>query len=60
MAVLAEIDEAVFEAFELTAAERAYIQQRLSSFPLNRLKPRYPWDTVSKRGIKAYTEDRFA
>ena len=60
MAALNNIDQAVYAAFNLTTTEREYIEQRLSSFPLNRLTPRYPWDTVSTRGIKAYLEDRFA
>jgi hypothetical protein len=59
-AVLAKIDEAVYTMFDLTAEEKAHIEQRLGSFPLNQLQPRYPWQTVKPRPIKAYTEDRFA
>lgn len=59
MKVLGEIDEAVYEAFGLSAEERAYVEGRLASFPLNRLKPRYPWQTVKLRPVKAYLEDRF-
>jgi hypothetical protein len=59
MAVLAEIDKAVYDAFALTPAEREHIEKRLSSFPLNRLKPRYPWQTVRPRSLKTYTVDRF-
>ena len=58
-AVLAQIDEAVYTMFNLTEEEKAHIEQRLSSFPLNKLQPRYPWQTVKPRPIKAYTEDRF-
>jgi hypothetical protein len=57
--VLAEIDEAVYEMFGLTDREKIHIEQRLASFPLNKLPPRYPWQTVKPRPIKAYTEDRF-
>ena len=58
-AILAQIDEAVYTMFNLTEEEKAHIEQRLSSFPLNKLQPRYPWQTVKPRPIKAYTEDRF-
>ncbi|MEA5618899.1 N-6 DNA methylase [Cronbergia sp. UHCC 0137] len=57
--VLADIDAAVYEMFGLTDAEKAHIENRLASFPLNKLQPRYPWQTVRPRPIKAYTEDRF-
>lgn len=57
---LAQIDETVYEIFELTDAEKAHIETRLASFPLNKLQPRYPWQTVKPRPIKAYTSDRFA
>ncbi len=60
MATLAQIDETIYEMFELTEEERATIEKRLSSFPLNQLQPRYPWQTVKPRPIKTYTEDRFA
>ena len=55
---LGVVDDAVYEAFGMTDA-KAYIAQRLAAFPLNRFKPRYPWETVRPRPIKAYTEDRF-
>ncbi len=57
--VLAQIDQTVYEMFELTEEEQAHIESRLSSFPLNKLQPRYPWQTVKPRPIKAYTSDRF-
>lgn len=57
---LAQIDETVYEIFELTDAEKAHIETRLASFPLNKLQPRYPWQIVKPRPIKAYTSDRFA
>ena len=60
MEVLGEIDEAVYDAFDLEPDVREHIEQRLNSFPLNRLKPRYPWQVVKPRSLKAYTEDRFA
>ena len=59
-AALAQIDQTVYEMFELTDAEKAHIETRLTSFPLNKLQPRYPWQTVKPRPIKAYTSDRFA
>jgi hypothetical protein len=59
-AVLARIDETVYEMFELTDEEKSHIEARLASFPLNKLQPRYPWQTVKPRPIKAYTIDRFA
>jgi len=46
--------------FELTDEEKSHIETRLASFPLNKLQPRYPWQTVKPRPIKAYTIDRFA
>lgn len=59
-AVLANIDQTVYEMFGLTEEEKLHIETRLSSFPLNKLQPRYPWQTVKPRPIKAYTSDRFA
>ena len=59
-AVLANIDQTVYEMFGLTEEEKFHIETRLSSFPLNKLQPRYPWQTVKPRPIKAYTSDRFA
>ena len=53
------IDETVYEMFGMTNEEKAHIEARLNSFPLNKLQPRYPWQTVKHRTIKAYTEDRF-
>ena len=57
---LAHIDNTVYEMFELTDEEKSHIETRLASFPLNKLQPRYPWQTVKPRPIKAYTSDRFA
>ena len=59
MAALEDVDKAVYVAFGMTAEEQDYITARLSRFPLNRLQPRYPWQTVRPRPIKAYMEDRF-
>jgi len=59
LAVLDQIDNAVYEMFGVSDEEKAHIEQRLSNFPLNQLQPRYPWDNVRGRPIKAYTEDRF-
>lgn len=59
-AALAQIDETVYAMFGLTEAEKTHIETRLNSFPLNKLQPRYPWQTVKPRPIKAYTSDRFA
>lgn len=58
--VLAKIDQTVYAMFEITEEEKAHIETRLDSFPLNKFQPRYPWQTVKPRTIKAYTEDRFA
>ncbi|MEB3339001.1 MAG: N-6 DNA methylase [Leptolyngbyaceae bacterium] len=59
-AVLNRIDDTVYTMFGLTDDEKAHIENRLASFPLNKLQPRYPWQTVKPRPIKAYTSDRFA
>lgn len=59
-AVLNRIDDTVYAMFGLTDDEKTHIENRLSSFPLNKLQPRYPWQTVKPRPIKAYTSDRFA
>ena len=53
-------DNVVYAAFGLTPAEQTTIAARLSRFPLDRLQPRYPWQAVRPRPIKAYTADRFA
>ena len=57
---LHQIDETVYTMFNITDEEKNHIKNRLASFPLNKLQPRYPWQTVRPRSIKAYTEDRFA
>lgn len=57
---LHQIDETVYTMFNITDEEKNHIETRLDSFPLNKLQPRYPWQTVRPRSIKAYTEDRFA
>lgn len=59
-AVLNRIDDTVYAMFGLTDDEKTHIENRLASFPLNKLQPRYPWQTVKPRPIKAYTSDRFA
>ncbi|MFN5513629.1 MAG: Eco57I restriction-modification methylase domain-containing protein [Cyanobacteriota bacterium] len=59
-AALNRIDETVYTMFGLTAEEKAHIETRLASFPLNKLQPRYPWQTVKPRPLKTYTVDRFA
>ncbi len=56
---LRNIDGVVYRAFGLTDGEDLHVEQRLSSFPLNRLTPRYPWSVVKPRPLKAYMEDRF-
>lgn len=53
-------DEIIALAFGLTKAEFAYIQRRLSTQPLDVLKPRWPWKTAKRRRIKEYEADRFA
>ena len=57
---LNQIDETVYTMFNITDEEKNHIENRLGSFPLNKLQPRYPWQIVKPRSIKAYTEDRFA
>jgi hypothetical protein len=59
MATLEAVDEVVFDLFGLTRGERKYVKIRLAFFPLNRLRPRYPWEVGEPRPLKAYTEDRF-
>ncbi|MDQ2798612.1 MAG: N-6 DNA methylase, partial [Armatimonadota bacterium] len=59
-AALVRMDATVYDAFGITEPEQAHISQRLNSFPLNRLQPRYPWQAVKPRPIKAYMADRFA
>ena len=59
MQALEALDTAVFDAFGITPEERDIVNERLSRFPLNRLQPRYPWQTVRPRPIKSYMEDRF-
>ena len=59
-AILNQIDNTVYRMFGLTDDEKAHIENRLASFPLNKLQPRYPWQTVKPRPIKAYTSDRFS
>lgn len=58
-ALMSELDEAVFTTFGLDDASRVHIESRLTKFPLNRLKPRYPWEVTKPRPIKAYMLDRF-
>ena len=58
-ATLEAVDQAVFDLFGLTPEERAHVKDRLASFPLNRLRPRYPWEVDEPRPLRAYTEDRF-
>ncbi len=59
MDTLARIDDLVYAAFELTDAERKHVEQRIRSYPLAALQPRYPWQTVKPRSISAYIVDRF-
>lgn len=60
LTVLSQIDDTVYAMFGLTNNEKNHIENRLASFPLNKLQPRYPWQVVKPRKIKAYTSDRFA
>jgi hypothetical protein len=53
-------DAAVYDAFGISLEEREYLAERLNSFPLSRLLPRYPWQAVRPRPIKTYMVDRFA
>lgn len=59
MRALEAVNSAVYAAFALTPEEQALVTQRLARSPLNRLQPRYPWQTVRPRPIKAYMADRF-
>jgi type I restriction-modification system DNA methylase subunit len=58
-ATLEAVDEVVFDLFGLTSDERAHVKARLASFPLNRLRPRYPWETSRTGSFKVYAGDRF-
>jgi len=60
MEVFERIDQVIYQAFGLSEEEVAHIEERLTSFPLDRLHPRYPWEVVKPRPIRAYLEDRFA
>ncbi len=51
-ATLEAVDEVVFDLFGLTPGERAHVKARLASFPLNRLRPRYPWEVGELRPLK--------
>ena len=53
-------DEIISLAFGLTKIEFDYIRLRLSTQPLDVLKPRWPWITAERRGIQEYEVDRFA
>ncbi len=44
-ATLEAVDETVFDLFGLTPGERTHVRTRLASFPLNRMRLRYPWDS---------------
>jgi len=59
-ATLKLLNNLVYDAFSLADDERTHIEERLASFPLNRLVPRYPWTVVKSRPLRAYTEDRFS
>jgi hypothetical protein len=59
MTTLGAVDEVVFDLFGLTPDESAYIRSRLASFPLNLLRPRYPWETSRTGSFKVYVGDRF-
>jgi len=60
MRTLEVLDEAAFDLFGLDSEEREYIRTRLNTFPLDQLRPRFPWEVVKPRPIKAYTEDRWS
>ena len=55
-----KVDRIIAQAFGLTDEEFGYVQNRLSTPPLDVLKPRFPWILAEKRGIQAYENDRFA
>lgn len=59
METLEEVDRAVFDLFGLSPEEQGHIRERLGSSPLDRLRPRYPWEVEATRPLRAYTEDRF-
>lgn len=59
MAILEEVDQAVFDLFGLSPEEQKHIRKRLGSFPLRALRPRYPWEVEETRSLKAYMKDRF-
>jgi hypothetical protein len=55
-----EVDEIIAESYGLNAAQIEYIENRLSSPPLDVLTPRWPWTVAAIRDIQAYDSDRFA
>lgn len=57
--IIQDIDQLVAEMLGLEEKELKHIHCRLNDFPLNLLKPRYPWSPVVQKPVKAYTEDRF-
>jgi len=59
-AALETLDQTVYALFGLSEEEKTHIEMRLSSFPLDRFKPRYPWQAVKVKSTRAYTTDRFS
>lgn len=51
-----QIDEAVFDAFEMPDALRQIVRRRMSEFPLseNANRPRLPWEPTRKPKIKIF------
>lgn len=54
------IDETVFDLFGLAPGERDHVRGRLSAYPLNLFRPRFPWEVEEGKGPVAYQEDRYA
>jgi len=57
--ILAQVDLIVEKAFDLTEEEHEYIHTRLSKPPFAAMQPRWPWEHVSIRPTRIYTQDRF-
>lgn len=57
--LLAKVNRIVAKAFDLTAEQYKYICTRLSTPPFVAMQPRWPWEHVSIRPTRIYTQDRF-
>ena len=58
--LLARSDRIIGKAFGLSNEEYKQIHTRLSTPPFVAMQPRWPWEQVSIRATKVYTQDRFS